>query len=158
MKIARSLTLPWPPEKVRDLVCNVEDYPQFLPGCRNARVLSTRQLDAGRQEWDAELEVVFRGLTYCMSTRNLQSDDSLQMSMLSGPFHRLEGSWSFVPAGAGCVDGCLVSLQLQAEPSGLLLKTLMPLLAGRAADRIMEAFAARAAHCFGSDEDEEGAS
>ena len=135
--IERSVLLAHPVGDVYALVNRVEDYPQFLPGCTRAEILSLTD-----SEVVARLEVTIRGLRETLVTRNrLTPDRAIALEMIEGPFRRFEGQWRFAALGDA---GCRVDLELSYELSNRLVGAFAAPFVNRIADRVVDAFAARA--------------
>ena len=117
---------------MRQLVCDIEHYPNFVPGC-----VATERLTSSGDEWDASVDLSVRGVGYRLATRNKQTDSTLTMSLLSGPFHSLEGIWSFRPLSGG---GCEVALRLDVRAKGFAIRSLLRLFGDSAAERVVQAF------------------
>ena len=92
-EVRRSALLPFTAAQVYGLVADVERYPEFLPWCTTARILSD----------EGEFVTVNLGLSRGMArgnftTRNhLVPERSVAMSLIEGPFNLLEGRWEFTP-------------------------------------------------------------
>ena len=131
-----------------DLVNAVEAYPQFLPWCRDARVLD-RQGDYVV----AMLEVAAKGLRRSFTTRNrLSPGERIELQLIEGPFRRFSAHWQFrdVVASADREAGCLVSFEIDFALAGRLLElTLGPVLHG-ICDSLVETFKARAYEIYAS--------
>ena len=133
--LERTALLEVPAAVAYEVVTDVAQYPDFLPGCEAVRVLQTT--DAGLV---AELAVVGAGLHESFITENQHTPgEAVLMSLREGPFERLEGQWSFTPLGD---LGCRVDLRIDYQPKGLLARLLSG-LADRVANRLVDAFVAR---------------
>ena len=138
--IHRSALLPLPVTAVFDVVTDVGRYPEFLPWCRDARVL-----EEGECEVIAELVLAAVGMNERFTTRNtLFPHERIELHLVSGPFETFEGAWHFKRLGND--EGARVELDLRFEFSGA-----RALLAGafsgvfvRAADQMVDAFCQRA--------------
>ena len=135
-RLERNALLPFPAAAVCALVNDVERYPEFLKWCAEARVL-----EVAGNETTAALTLKGLGLTERLVTRNRVEDGPrIALSLVQGPFRRLQGFWTFTPLG----NGCRIDLQLEFElRSGLLQRVGAPLLR-RAADLLVDAFGDRA--------------
>lgn len=135
--IERSVLLAHRVGDVYALVNRIEDYPEFLPGCNRAEILSRTE-----SEVVARLEVTMRGLKETLVTRNrLTPDRAIALEMIEGPFRRFEGQWRFTELGDA---GCRVDLELSFELSNRLVGAFAAPFLNRTADRVVDAFAARA--------------
>src|SRR5690606_9724832 len=91
--IKRSALLPFPAERLFDLVNRVEHYPEFLPWCTKAEILSETE-DSMR----ARLTVGKAGLHQSFTTSNeLEPGRRIDMHLEDGPFSELHGVWEFQP-------------------------------------------------------------
>ena len=140
--IARSALVPYSAHEMFSLVADIPSYPQFLPWCGGARILS--------QDEDlvvASIDIAYKGVHKTFTTRNrLQTDKVLEMSLVEGPFRHLHGNWLFNTVGA---DACRVSFDLDFEVSNRLLALVInPVFTG-IANQMVDSFAARARVVYG---------
>lgn len=83
--------LPYPREAVFDLVADVESYPEFLPGWREARIIERE-----RDTLHVEQALGAMGLTFRFHTRaTLKRPESILIETRDHPFSYLEQSWRF---------------------------------------------------------------
>jgi ribosome-associated toxin RatA of RatAB toxin-antitoxin module len=138
----RSALVTAPPERLFALINEVERYPEFVPGCAAARVLSRSP-----SEVVAALEVRRGLLRTGFTTRNtLVEPDSVTMSLVEGPFRSLEGRWTITPIAdaAGAPLGSRVTLEMRFEIAGGLTASLLEPIFEETAASLMEAFVRRA--------------
>jgi len=127
------------PERMFDLVNDVEAYPSRFPWCAGARVLE-RDGDAVLV---ARLELRFAGITQGFTTRNtLERPLRLRMQLVDGPLRALEGEWTFAALGD---DGCRIALALDFDYSGRLTGSALRLGFQGLASRMVDDFCAAAA-------------
>src|SRR5947207_153353 len=82
-----------------ELVNDVEEYPRFLPWCRKSKIIHQDE-----KEVVAELEIVWSGIHKSFTTCNhLTPYEGIKISLVQGPFRRLEGEWIFTPLDE---EGC----------------------------------------------------
>ena len=125
------------------LVADVESYPQFLPWCDRAVVSVS---EPGRIV--ATLHIDFRGVKKEFTTENLnQPGVRIDMTLVSGPFRSLEGSWLFSPLSE---KACKVEFRLRYQFASALLEKAAGSAFRRIADSFVDAFARRADEKFGS--------
>jgi ribosome-associated toxin RatA of RatAB toxin-antitoxin module len=142
-QVRRSALVAATPERMFELINEVERYPEFVPGCMAADVLSRTPT-----EIHARL-TVGRGLVHtAFTTRNhLTPGREVRMELVEGPFRSLHGLWTLTPVtqpGSDKVVGCRVSLDLRFEPkSGLAGLALGPLIE-QTAGSLVDAFVERA--------------
>lgn len=136
--INRSALVMHSAKQMFDLVNDCESYPKFLPGCSNARLLEkTPTYLIG------ELELAKAGMKYTFTTKNLlQEPEHIEITLLNGPFKKLEGFWQFVPLNE---QACKINFQLEFEIAGgrLVTSALTPLFNKMASSQV-EAFIKRA--------------
>src|SRR5215813_10241217 len=100
-EVKRSALVNKPPHEVFALINDIESYPQFLPWCTHARVLSRTP-----EQIVATIGVRQGALQGEFTTRNtLDPDRSIRLDLVSGPFRTLEGEWLLTPVEA---QGCRV--------------------------------------------------
>ena len=129
--------LPYTPQQLFDLVADVERYPEFLPWCRAARILS-REPDG----FLAELVINFKGFTESYVSRvTLNSPDAIDVVLVRGPFAHLENRWRFTPLEAG---GTEIEFFLDFKFRSRLLETLIGGMFEKASRKMTSAFRARA--------------
>lgn len=125
-----------------DLVNDFERYPEFLPGCRRARLL-----ERDENHLVGELTLAKAGVEQSFTTRNeLFAPDRIELSLVSGPFKRLQGQWLFIPMGD---TTCKVSLEMNFEFSNRLLGMAFGKLFSQVAGQLVDAFARRADEVYG---------
>ncbi len=140
-RVQRSALLPYPAADVFTIVNDVLRYPEFLPWCSGAVVLSETA-----DEVVAALSLSASGVTETFTTRNrLTPYEKIDMVLVSGPFRELSGGWTFTRLGGDA--GCRVELDLSFQFSGL--KALLGGVFNRAADQMVDAFCARAHQMLG---------
>ena len=135
--IKRSALLPFSAEFMYQLVNDIESYPDFLPWCGGARIMRTNA-----EGMDAAILISKTGLNHWFTTRNrLTPNRQIQMSLLEGPFQRLEGIWRFSELAD---SGCKIELELDFETRrGMAAKIITPAFSA-IANTMVDAFCARA--------------
>jgi len=124
-------------EQMFDLINDVERYPEFLPWCAKAEVVS-RSDDA----LVATLYLAKAGLKYSFTTRNqLKRPVQMTLELVEGPFSSLVGVWDFKVLSD---EACKVSLNLQFEFSGKIAAMAMGKVFNQVATTLVDAFVSRA--------------
>ena len=135
-RVQRTALLPFPAADVFAIVNDVSRYPEFLPWCSAATVI-----EESAEEVVAALSLSASGITETFTTRNrLTPCEKIDMELVSGPFRELTGGWTFVRLGDD--EGCRVELDLSFQFTGV--KSLLGAVFNRAADKMVDAFCARA--------------
>lgn len=136
-EVTRSALVGQPPQRLYELIADVERYPEFVPGCVQARIES-REGD----EVVATLGIRRGVLDTAFTTRNrLVPGKSLTMRLERGPFKMLEGEWTVEPIGDA---GCNVTLRLRFEFENRLAGVMMGPVFEDTARSLVDAFVARA--------------
>jgi len=136
-RIARSALVEHPAERMYALVEHVEAYPQFLPWCREARVL---ERTPGRTV--ATLSVGLKGLGYSFTTENEnRSPSAIVLHLREGPFRRFLAQWRFEARGP---QASKVTFEMEYAFSGPLVARVLGPLFERIADTMVDAFKRRA--------------
>lgn len=140
--VSRSAQVPYSAQQMFDLVNDIESYPQFMDDCVGARVLQR-----GEDWLEARLELQKAGVRQSFVTRNrLSPPESMTLSLVEGPFSRLEGIWRF----ASNADGCQVSLELEFDMQNRLLSMAVGKFFESAASQQVDALCRRARQVYGA--------
>lgn len=136
-RIARSAIVEHGADEMYALVEHVEAYPEFLPWCRQARVLSR---GAGRSV--ATLAVGVKGLRYEFTTENAsRPPEAIDLKLVEGPFRRFAAHWRFAALGP---QASRIEFSMEYEFAGALVsRALGPLFDG-IANTMVDAFKRRA--------------
>jgi len=136
-EVKRSALIAETPARMYELINDIESYPQFVPGCTAARVVSRT---AG--EVVATLNIRRGPLKAEFTTRNLLEPGSrVLMQLVSGPFRVLEGLWTLTALGE---LGCRVELEMRFEFSNRVAGTLFEPMFEDTAASLVDAFVRRA--------------
>lgn len=140
--VNRSALVRHSPQAMFDLVNDFERYPEFLPGCRRARLI-----ERDESHLIGEMTLGKAGLEHSIMTRNdLIEPERIELSLVKGPFRRLRGRWLFIPMGE---NGCKVSLEMEFEFANRLLGMAFGKLFQQVAGQLVEAFTKRADEVYG---------
>ena len=140
--VSRSALVPYAASAMYALVADVQQYPEFLPWCRGARVL-----EPGEQAVEARLEIGRGPLRKTFTTRNVMTRDSrIDIELVDGPFKHLQGCWQFVALDGA---GCRIVLDLEFELSNAVLRRTLGPLFSEMADTMVDAFCRRARQLYG---------
>lgn len=106
--IHRSQRVPYTAAQMFDLVNDVEAYPEFLHGVRDARIE-----ERGDGYIQATIDIGVSGIHKSFTTRNtFERPQRLDIELVSGPFRHLDGLWEFEDVGE---RQCEVSVKLTFE-------------------------------------------
>lgn len=133
--------LPYAPDRLYELVAEVEDYPAFLPWC-----VALRVAERSDSVLRAEMIVGFGMLRESFTSEvSLTPKSRIDVRYLDGPFRRLENRWLFLPADGGCDIDFFIDFEFRSR----LLRKLMQPLFHEAVRRMVRAFEARARERYG---------
>ena len=136
-EVKRSALVNRPPAELFALINDIDSYPQFLPWCTHARVLSRSPT-----EIVATIGVRQGTLHGEFTTRNtLQPDHRIDMSLVSGPFRTLAGEWRLTPIAP---EGCRVELSMRFAFSHRLTALLFESKFAATIGSLVDAFVVRA--------------
>ncbi len=129
-EVKRSALVSLPPNRLFALINDIDSYPEFLPWCTHARVLSRSD-----SEIVATIGVRRGPFNGEFTTRNaLEPDRRVHMRLVSGPFTALEGEWRLTPAGAGTLVEFALRFQLKSSLSAVLFERIFAETVGSLVD------------------------
>lgn len=146
MKTVHKSVLIWySADEMFGLVTDVEAYPRFLPWCDHAAVLSRDE-----HGMNAEVGIAFGGIHQKFTTRNEHVPGrQVDLTLVDGPFSKLEGHWRFTPVGQAGERACKVELSLNYAFRSNTLATLVGPVFDRIAGSLVDAFVKRAEQVYG---------
>ncbi|BFM49774.1 type II toxin-antitoxin system RatA family toxin [Marinomonas sp. THO17] len=128
-------------EQMYDLVNDINAYPEFLPGCLSAKLISQTPT-----EIVASLEVGKGPVKQAFTTKNLLAQHRrIEMMLVEGPFKRLHGVWSFTEVSP---NSCKIALSIDFELSGML-KFAFGGVFSQIANTMVDSFSKRAKVVYG---------
>ena len=140
--VKRSALVPFSAIQMYALVNDIESYPEFLPWCR-----STRILDRNDDEVRATIEMQKSALHKSFTTINrLQPGKMMEVSLVEGPFRKLDGFWRFEALRE---DASKVSLDLDFELAGPVVSRVVGPIFHQIANSVVDAFCKRAVEVYG---------
>lgn len=141
--VKKSEVIPYSASQLFAVVADVDRYKEFLPWCRDSKVLSHR----GREVL-AEIQVAYGPVRTAFTTRNEnRPNETIEIHLAGGPLKHLDGAWRFKGLPEG---GTLVSLDLQFQLNHGFLGSLMETFLNKAAEAMVSAFKDRAAAVYGA--------
>lgn len=141
-EVSRSALLMYSADEMYRLVNDVSAYPEFLPGCVDASIL-THEQDRMR----ASVVVSKAGIKQQFTTDNsLVNGQSIGMNLVDGPFKHLRGGWTFLALDD---QACKVSLDLQFEFSSKLVEVAFGRIFNELVGSMVKSFSERAKVVYG---------
>ena len=124
------------------VVADIERYPEFLPWCKDARILTR---DSGKIV--ADLIIGYRLFQEKFTSEvTLTKSSDITVTYRSGPLSHLSNEWHFTPQGR---KGCEISFHVDFDFRSPLLRAAMGMFFDKALTKMVQAFEARAAQLYG---------
>jgi ribosome-associated toxin RatA of RatAB toxin-antitoxin module len=143
ISIDRSALLHYTPEEMFKLVTDVEAYPEFLPWCSGAEILS--QEDNGMI---ARIDFSVGNVSKSFTTRNVhRENEEVDITLVDGPFSELQGYWHFHPLGG---EGCKINLSLVYDFSNRMVSMVVGPVFGNIVNSLVDSFQKRAVEVYGT--------
>ena len=138
---AESKLLPYRAEQLFDLVADVGRYPEFLPWCAGARVVSRSET-----ELVAILTIGFGPFRESFTSRvALERPALIRVRYENGPFRYLNNRWTFAPDPRGCRVDFFVDFEFRSR----ILQAAIGVVFHEAVRRMVNAFQRRAQQVYG---------
>lgn len=134
--------LPYTTQQLYELVVDIEKYPEFLPWCLGARVISTTEY-----EIMADLTVgysVFRE-TF-RSCVHITPHSKVEIEYVSGPFHHLHNVWEFKETSNG---GTNINFYIDFKLRNHFFQSAIQMAFDKAFSQMLSAFEKRAGELYG---------
>ena len=129
------------PEQLFDMVADVRRYPEFLPWCVGARVISRDE-----RELIADLTIGFKVFRETFRSRvTLERPDHVHVEYLTGPFRYLSNHWRFTPVEGGTEVNFFVDFEFKSR----LLQAVIGTVFNEAVRLMVRAFERRAMVLYG---------
>ena len=131
-------------DRMFELVNDLEDYPRFVPNCKDMQVKADPTAADARL---AKMTIQFGPVTQSYTSRVVANpaDKTITATATDGPFSYLSSKWSFEPEGAGA----RIRLDLDFKISNPLIATVAEAAFSAKQEQIMDAFVDEADRRFG---------
>jgi ribosome-associated toxin RatA of RatAB toxin-antitoxin module len=140
--IDRSALVPYTPHEMFVLVIDASAYPQFMPWCSDAEILSHEN-----NEMVARIEFSVGGICRSFTTHNYHKPDAeVSIQLVDGPFSQLQGYWRFEALGE---QGCKISLFMEYDFSSKMVSMAVGPVFNQIANSLVDAFQKRAVEVYG---------
>lgn len=117
MNVSRSALLNYSADKMYSIISDVRAYPSFLNWCSGVEIISESS-----DEMVAKLLIAYVKLNISFTTRNvLRQNESLTMSLVDGPFSKLNGQWAIQDLGESASK---VSLEMEFDFDNVITQKL----------------------------------
>lgn len=140
--ITRSALVMYSAEQMYGLVNDVENYPQFLPGCAATELISKTD-----EELIASLTISKMGVNQTFTTKNkLQFPERMELSLVDGPFSRFVGIWHFHRLSD---EACKVTFDMDFDVNNKLAGIALGAVFKQMATTMVDSFVSRAKQVYG---------
>jgi coenzyme Q-binding protein COQ10 len=138
---AEKRILRYTPEQLFDMVADVRRYPEFLPWCVGARVISRKE-----EELVTDLTIGFKMFRETFRSQVLlERPDHVHVRYLNGPFRYLNNHWRFHPHPQGTQVDFFVDFEFRSR----LLQAVIGTVFNEAVRLMVRAFERRAMQLYG---------
>lgn len=140
-EVRKHKKLPYSAKNIYDLVMDIERYPEFLPWCKNAKIIEEISVN----NLHADLLIHFKGFLkkYRSDVAHNFKDGvyEINVNAISGPFKKLHNIWRIKE-----IDdrNCDVEFYIDFEFDSKILTKLIGVIFERANEKVMGAFEERA--------------
>ncbi len=133
---AEKRILPYSEEQLFDMVADVRRYPEFLPWCVGARILTRND-----KELTADLTIGFKMFRETFRSKVLlDRPGHVHVRYLTGPFRYLNNHWRFRPVAGGTEVDFFVDFEFKSR----LLQAVIGTVFNEAVRLMVRAFERRA--------------
>ena len=138
--------VPHIPQRMFEIVADLEDYPRFIPNCK-AMVVRPDPAATGRDVRLARMTLSFGPITQAYTSRvSLDAADlTISAKAVDGPFSYLDSVWRFEPEGMGT----RVRFEIDFKISNPLIAAVAEPAFVAKQEEIMRAFCEEADRRFG---------
>ncbi|HEY4199630.1 MAG TPA: type II toxin-antitoxin system RatA family toxin [Devosiaceae bacterium] len=132
-------------DRMFDLVNDLEDYPRFVPNCKDMQV--KRDDAAGGDVRFARMTIQFGPVTQAYTSRVTanRADRTISAKALDGPFSYLDSKWTFEPEG----EGTRIRFDIDFKIANPLIASVAEQAFAAKQDQIMDAFVDEANRRYG---------
>ncbi|WP_341761857.1 type II toxin-antitoxin system RatA family toxin [Candidatus Tisiphia endosymbiont of Thecophora atra] len=133
--------LPYNAQELYYLVLDVKSYPEFLPWCKAARIISESE-----NQIIAELVIQLKGFTDKYQSKIIYSNDlmkqsySIEVEAVSGPFKYLKNLWQFSKEDTGSKIEFFIDFKMKFA----IVDKLVNIFFTDATEKMVDAFEKRA--------------
>ena len=118
LEINKNVIVTHTPQKMFELVNDIENYPRYLPWCAKSEV---KHRDANQVIGTIYIE--YLKIKTSFTTKNINTPNSaIDIELIDGPFKHLTGQWLFMPLGK---NGCKINFILKYQFSNIFIEKLI---------------------------------
>lgn len=138
----QSKILPYSAKKMYELVMDIEKYPEFLPWCKQAKIIEK----ISDENLTADLLINFKNFfeKYRSNVKygKLENGYFVDVVAIKGPFKNLVNKWKFTDLKDE--KSCQIEFFIEFEFNSFFLEKMLGAIFERAAEKMMLAFEERA--------------
>ena len=136
-------TLPYSAKQIYELVIDIEKYPEFLPWCKQARIIEV----TSPTNLIADLLISFKNFfeKYRSDVKHGEVKEGeyfVDVVAIQGPFKSLVNNWKFRDLEDG--KSCEIEFFIEFQFNSFFLEKMLGAIFGRATQKMMAAFEERA--------------
>lgn len=144
--LSQTKILPYSANQIYQLVMDIERYPQFLPWCKQAKIIEK----ISDENLRADLLINFKNFfeKYRSDVKHGKTAPNsyfVDVIAIEGPFKSLVNKWKISDAKDG---KCEVEFFIEFEFNSIILTKLIGTIFERATEKMMTAFEARAQEIY----------
>ncbi len=136
--INRSALVPFSASEMFKLVDDIESYADFLPWCKSTTIIGRAD---DNSEVTGSIEIAKAGINKKFTTRNINTENQIEMNLVDGPFKHLHGYWRFTPLDD---HACKISLDIEFDFSNKLLSMTLGPVFSQICNSLVNAYVSRA--------------
>lgn len=138
---------PYKAEFINSIILDIEKYPEFLPWCSKAIILSQSE-----NEIIAELTINFKAFTESYKSRVTMTENNgnftINVEAISGPFKKLINFWDIKSLN----NECKVNFSIDFEFKSTILNAVVGTFFSIAVNKMINAFEDRALYLLQNDD------
>lgn len=145
-KITESKIMPFSAQQIYDLVINIEDYPKFLPWCRNANIIKKITINNFHAELLINFKNIFEKYTSDVTFNKISEQHYIvEAKAIKGPFKSLINRWEIYVVDS---HRAKVDFFLEFEFNSLILTKMLGAIFSSATQKMINAFEERAEELY----------
>jgi coenzyme Q-binding protein COQ10 len=134
--------LPYTAKQMFDMVIDVEKYSEFLPWCKNAKIINHFSQDNFQAELLINFKNFYEKYTSDVLCKKISNQEYfVEVIAIKGPFKSLVNKWRFIEIDE---KHCRVEFFLEFEFNSKILGKMLGTIFGSATKKMMLAFEDRA--------------
>lgn len=145
-KITESKIMPFSAQQIYELVINIEDYPQFLPWCRNANIIKKIAANNIHAELLINFKNIFEKYTSDVTFNKISEQKYIvEAKAIKGPFKNLTNRWEIYAIDSRKAK---VDFFLEFEFNSIILTKMLGAIFSSATQKMINAFEERAEELY----------